>query len=159
MSLFGDIAGEAVDGSMALQAEPIPAKTQLLAVIEEAKFDEYDGENFISITWSMLKPSDYAGRKVFQKLRVYDENVDKRKRQLKMLAAIDHNASGGELLKIGDPTDNDLARHLLGKQMVIQVMVWEMNGNSGNWISAVSAKTDKVPTSAPKSEDDDDFPF
>jgi len=162
MSLFGDV-GNDVTGDMSLQSEPIPAKTQVQAVIDEAKFDTYDGEDFISIVWTVLKPSNYANRKVFQKLRVYDEDAAKRKRQQQMLAAIDFNASGGELMKLSNPTGDDLMRHLFGKQMVLRLQVWEMSGNSGNWVSQVSPKGDGVPEVQEKADAtpgaDGDIPF
>jgi hypothetical protein len=44
--------------------EPIPAKTQVLASIDEAKFDEYGGDQYISIRWNILQPEEYKNRKI-----------------------------------------------------------------------------------------------
>jgi len=139
MSFFDaaeDTTGEVVLGG----SEPIPKGTQLLALIEGAAWNSYEGVNTIQITWAVLAPDTYKGRKVFQKVKVEETDPDKLKRQMTMLKAISINA-GGELLKVeGKPQDIDLARCLVGKQMLIKVEVWEMNGNSGNWVCAVSPK-------------------
>jgi len=134
-------AAEKTDGTVAIGGgEPIPDGTQLLAVIDSAAWDEYEGVRTIKITWTALKPSRYANRKVFQKVKVEDADPAKRKRQMTMLAAIATNAGGGLLQVDGEPNDAELARHLAGKQMLIKVGIWEMGDKSGNWVSAVAPK-------------------
>jgi hypothetical protein len=129
---------------------PIPKDTGLLSAIEEAKWDDYEGDSYISLKWRVLK-GEYQNRVLFQKLYVQGDSkakdsmakADKAKR---MLAAIDANA-GGKLLKLNIvPEDTDLMSALVGKMMAIKVQVWsfkdETSGEtkSGNWISAVAPK-------------------
>mgnify|MGYP005988194959 CR=1 FL=1 len=139
--------------------EPIPNNTDVMAAIDEAKWDNKDGNEYISLRWSVLKPEAYINRKVFQKLWVKDldpsaaerdhgKAVKKTDKAKRMLSAIDANA-GGKLVASGQMPDNDaLQMHLMNKPMVIKCMVWEMTGSdgqaaSGNWIAAVSPKGGK----------------
>lgn len=140
--------------------EPIPDKTGCLAAIEEAKWDDYEGDRFISLKWRVAQPQEYANRVVFQKVKVYGTSRDKDPRATadkakRMLAAIDANA-GGKLMKVqGEPSDQDLMTALMGKMMAIKVMVWAMKNEkgeemTGNWISAVSpAKGGQAAAPAP----------
>lgn len=144
---------EAGGGNM----DPIPAGTTVLAAMEESKWDDYEGTQYISNTWTVLAPEEYKNRKVFQKLYVMGDDrakdpakkADKAKR---MLAAIDTNA-GGKLLASGEmPTDDMLTRHLVNKPMMLRLEVWEMEvegqTKSGNWVSAVAPRGNSAP--APK---------
>lgn len=134
--------------------EPIPDGTQVLALIDEAKWNDFQGEDrHISLRWSVMAPAEYKNRKVFQKLWVLGNNPNqsddaKRKAQAdkakRMLAAIDHNA-GGKLLESGEaPTDDSMTRSITNKPMVLKLRVWEMEiqgeKKSGNWIAAVSPR-------------------
>lgn len=144
---------------------PIPAKTQVKAAIDEAKWDSYDGDEYISLRWTVLAPADYKNRKIFQKVRVNDPT--KGEKAKKMLGAIAVNAGGGLLKTTGQPTDSDLQKHLLNKPMALLLQVWKIKPEdgsdemTGNWISSVSplkAKAD--PTPAPVVEDiEDDLAF
>lgn len=146
--------------------KPIPDNTQVLALIDEAKWDSTQGgDEYISLRWSVMQPSDYKNRKVFQKLWVMGNNpnqadADKRKAQgvkaKKMLAAIDHNA-GGKLLSSGEaPTDQSMAMSITNKPMVLKLKVWEMEiqgeKKSGNWIAAVSPRNGGSQQQAPARE-------
>lgn len=151
---------EAGGGNM----EPIPAGTTVLAAMEESKWDDYEGTQYISNTWTVLAPEEYKNRKVFQKLYVMGDDrakdpakkADKAKR---MLAAIDTNA-GGKLLASGEmPTDDMLTRHLVNKPMMLRLEVWEIEKDdgskaSGNWVSAVAPRGNgaAAPKAAPKRE-------
>ena len=161
--------------------EPIPAKTGCIAAIEEAKWDEYQEDRYISLKWRVSRPEAYANRVIFQKVKVFGTSQDKdpqatADKAKRMLAAIDTNA-GGKLMKVkGEPTDQDLMSALMGKMMAIKVMVWSIKDEStgdtkkGNWISAVapakggaqpSAETPKPAPAPVASQDDDldDIPF
>jgi len=165
--------------------DPIPDGSSVLAIIDEAKWQETRDRaaEFISLRWSVMEPAEYANRKVFQKLWVTDDDPNakdaekaakKRDKAKRMLAAIDANA-GGKLSKVPRrPSDDDLALALTNRPMIIKCMVWEMKGsdgtmNSGNWIAAVSPKAKgvsmteaKAPArkAAPVSDvDHDDVPF
>ncbi len=157
---FWDVGGEDLQqnqGSYEQEGgdiKPIPDGTQVLALIDEAKWDAFqEGDDYISLRWSIMAPNEYKNRKVFQKLWVLGNNpnqsdAEKRKAQgvkaKKMLAAIDHNA-GGKLLATGEaPTDDSMARSITNKPMVLKLKVWEMEiqgeKKSGNWIAAVSPR-------------------
>ena len=128
-------------------SELIPEGTNVLAAISEIEWTLYNGDEYISAKWTILKPDEYKNRKVFQKIRVMDEDVKKSDKAKRMLAAIDKNASGGKLLSLGrKPTDLDMAKALVNKPMVLKLGVWEMNDKSGNWVQAVSPKTAQQPT-------------
>jgi hypothetical protein len=138
--------------------EPIPAGTQVKAAIDEVKFDSWEGDEYISARWTVLAPAEYKNRKVFQKLRVQDANSKKADKAKRMLAAIAVNAGGG-LLKVADPNDADLQKHLMMKPMALKLDVWEINGNSGNWVMAVAPlkkKEDATPEPQPEPVNDDD---
>ena len=125
---------------------PIPAKTQVLAAPDEAKWvSPSNGDpDYIEIRWSILQPKEYENRKIFHKLRVNDGNSKKADKAKRMLAAIDANA-GGKLMAAGvEPTDQSLTVNLVNKMMMLMLQVWEMDVDgqtkTGNWVSAVSPK-------------------
>ena len=154
--------------------DPIPDGTVLPSAIKEVKWDEYEGDRYISARFDVLD-GDFKGRVVFLKIKVYEPSAKKRDRALRLLATIDA-ITGGRLLKVqGEPSDVDLAS-MCGKPMDARVRIWDMNGKTGNWIEAVgklgslSGPTTKpVTNSAPKQQaqqqapadsfDDDDIPF
>lgn len=160
--------------------EPIPNKTGCIAAIEEAKWDMYEGDRFITLKWRVARPDAYKNRVLFQKIKVFGTSKDKdpvatADKAKRMLAAIDTNA-GGKLMKLGaEPSDTDLMSALMGKLMAIKVMVWEMDDKKGNWISAVApaGKSAPAPQEVPMqaaapvqaqsaaggSSFDDDIPF
>ena len=137
--------------------EPIPNNSDVLAIIDQAKWSNKDKDDknspaYIELRWSVMAPEAVKGRKVFHKLWVtdFDPNAKddtkakaKRDKARRMLAAIDANA-GGNLTRTGEqPTDETLTLHLSNKPMVVKLMVWSMKGSdgtdmAGNWVSAVS---------------------
>ena len=168
--------------------DPIPAGSSVLAMIDEAKWDhtQNDAEEYISLRWTVLAPEEYKNRKVFHKLWVTDHDpnakdhakaIAKTDKARKMLAAIDANAGGKLTAKDAKPSDDDLARALQDKPMVITLGVWESNtgGNGGNWVMAVAPKNkplkigDKAPAKAKaigssgggysRQDDTDEIPF
>lgn len=191
MSFWQKQDGSAVESSTTFESgggeiTPIPNNTALIGAIEEAKWSEYQGESYINLKWRVMRPAEYANRVLFQKLKVFDAKKGDKAKQ--MLAAIDANA-GGKLAKLKDaPEDMDLMTALVGKAMAIKVQIWDIDGKTGNWISAVSpakssapvaqtgANTAQAPRQAPQSthnqqksngyqpqnnviDDEDDIPF
>jgi hypothetical protein len=147
--------------------EPIPDGTQVKAMIDEAKWDEYQGDEYISLRWSVLLPAEFKGRKIFQKVRVKDSDSKKSDKAKKMLAAIAVNAGGG-LLKCADIKDQDLQKHLLSKPMALMLKTYSIekadgSGTStGNWVNAVAPLKKKEPEPVKEPEpsiDDDDIGF
>lgn len=168
-----------VDGSFDSGAgmEPIPNNTDVLAAPDEAKWDEYDGDRYISLRWSVIAPKEYKNRKIFQKIRVMDSDPKKAEKAKRMLAAIDVNA-GGKLMKANEePTDKSLTMALVNKPMVLKVMKWEIPAEQsndgqhreGNWVAAVSPRKGSEPVEPVKKEEpapapaddefEDDVPF
>lgn len=168
-----------VDGSFdsGVGMEPIPNNTDVLAAPDEAKWDEYDGDRYISLRWSVIAPKEYKNRKIFHKIRVMDSDPKKAEKAKRMLAAIDVNA-GGKLMKANEePTDKSLTMALVNKPMVLKVMKWEIPAEQsndgqhreGNWVAAVSprkgsepvepVKREPEPVSMDDGEIDDQVPF
>lgn len=149
--------------AVASDIEPMPKDTQVKACVDEVKWDEYQGERYISIRWQVLAPKQYANRKIFQKLKVEQSDVKKRDKAIQMLAAIDANC-GGKLMSAGiEPTDAAMQKNLLMKPMVLLLDVWTIDDKKGNWVKAVSSAAGSTaaakpePAPAPVNEDDDPF--
>lgn len=149
---------------------PIPNNTNCIGAIEEAKWDEYEDDRYISLKWRVMKPDQYSNRVIYQKVKVFGMESDKDPKATadkakRMLAAIDGNA-GGKLMKVtGEPTDTDLMACLVGKVMAIKVMLWKMTRDgeekTGNWIGAVSPSKAKVeaPQASANNDIDENLPF
>src|SRR5690625_425497 len=144
---------------------PIPDGTSVLAIAEEAKNSEYQGDEYINIKWRVSKPQEYANRVIFQKVRAYDPDTRKSDRAKRMLAAIASNAGGGlfnSMQQRGEdrPSGISLAQ-LWNRPMVLKLAIWmkskDKNGNDlprekqtepgGNWVQAVAPA--KAGTAAP----------
>lgn len=123
--------------------EPIPNDTQVKAYCEESKWDEYQGDRYINLKWEIIE-GEFKGRKIFQKLKVADQDSKKRDKAISMLAAIDTN-SGGGLMRIGrEPNDMELQQNLCNKPMALLLKVWSIKDEAtgetkkGNWVGAVA---------------------
>ena len=144
--------------------ELIPDNTDVLASPDAVAWHEHEGDRFIDIRWTIMAPEAYKNRKIFQKVQVLHADEKKAQKAKQMLAAIDFNA-GGNLVKLKrEPNDVDLARALLNKPMILKLMTWEMNGKSGNWVSAVAPPKSKPIEEPTKQEtsneyDDSDIPW
>lgn len=135
--------------------DPIPAGSSVLAMVDEAKWatTQNDAEEYVSLRWTVLAPEEFKNRKVFQKLWVTDHDpnakdtakaIAKTDKARKMLAAVDANAGGKLTAKDAKPSSDDLAMALMDKPMVITLGLWEMAGNSGNWVMAVAPKNKEL---------------
>ena len=148
MSFWQKQDGSQIESTTTFEAgggdiQPIPNNTALIAAIEEAKWAEYDGDHYINLKWRIMRPADYANRVIFQKLKVFSEKQGDKAKQ--MLAAIDANC-GGKLSKLTEtPEDMHLMTALVGKPMAVKVQIWDINGKTGNWISAVSPAKSQAP--------------
>ena len=148
MSFFkmSDGTAPATDGNAEMgggNLEPIPAGTQVKAMITEAKWDDGGdyAERHIKLRWDVVE-GEFKKRVIFQKVRVANDDANKRDKAIRMLAAIDTNC-GGKLMQLDrEPTDMDMMTNLCNKPMVIKLEVWEMKRDgqtkSGNWVCAVS---------------------
>ena len=132
--------------------EPMEDGTQAVCVINEIKWDEYQGDSYINAQWEVVDHPEHTGRKVYHKIRVKDADQKKRDKHLQMLATID-KLCGGQLMASGkEPNDMDLHSALVGKPVAVTFGLWEFTGDdgqhrSGNWVRAVgpSAGTTKAP--------------
>jgi hypothetical protein len=159
MSFFTLSTGNQVQSSGSMDMgggdiPPIPNNTNVLAAIDEAKWDEYDGSRYISLRWNVLQPAEYANRKIFQKVQVAISDPVKRDKAIAMLAAIDANA-GGKIVAAGvEPTDQSLLLNLANRPMVLNLQVWEIKEDRatkqplpesewkrGNWVSKVAPRS------------------
>ena len=128
--------------------ELIPDGTTAMAIITKPSVEQYEGDEYINVEWTIVKPETYKNRKIFQKIRVWDSNAKKADKAKVMLANIDKNA-GGKLAKLEkDPTNETLAV-LTGKTMLIKILVWSINDKTGNYVGAVSPRTTEDPAPAP----------
>ena len=162
MSFFDLSDGKTVSAATSfdsnVQIKPIPANTQVVAAIDEIKWDEYQSDSFVSARWVVLD-GEHKGRKIFHKIRVKEQDKTKRDRALKMLAAIDANA-GGDLMRNGtEPGDSQLSSALSNKPMAIKLGLWEIDDKSGNWVMAVSPVNSVSTLPTPVAATADDIPF
>ena len=164
MSFFNNVEVKTEFESGGGAFEPMPSGTKSKAVIEEAKWDSFTDEktgktyHYITVKWSLLG-GEFNNRKVFQKIRVRDEDEKKKTKALSMLAAIDANA-GGKLVAAGvEPDDLALMSALSNKTMAITLDVWEINDKKGNWVRAVSSAGAQAPQAAPVADTGLDIPF
>lgn len=167
MSFFTTSTGENLaqnqTGSFAVGGDdfaPIPKGTRVLAIVDEAKIEEYNGRRNIKIKWDIAQPKEYKGRKVFQKVHCYDTDPEKRDKALRMLAAIDANAGGKLAAANAEPTDQSLSSALCAKMMVLKLGVWtikeddnkqplpESEWKSGNFVQEVSKHNPQGKTAA-----------
>jgi len=143
----------------------IPKGTQVKAAITDAKWRENKatGAEGISLTWEILAPKEYMNQKIFQNLKVKDEDEGKRNKAMMMLAAIDKNCKGKIAAKNRTPSDEDLLDALLGHPQVLLLDVWKMDDKEGNWVKAVSPCAKKEapkPAPAPVADSaEDDIPW
>lgn len=116
--------------------DPLPHNSFHNAVVADIKWDEYDDEEYINVTWQIADESEYKNRKVFHKIKVQAEKATTRDNAIKMLVTL-NNIAEADLLSIAAPTDEDLQRELMGAVAMIKVQVWKIDDKSGNWVSAL----------------------
>lgn len=139
-SELGKISGDA-EAAYAKTFTNIPDCTMAVARIQSFTNASYMGNDYLQIQW-VLTEGEFAGRHVFHKLYVFDQEPKKRHRFLNLLKLIyqlfnvvptDNNA----------PTDQFL-RQFENKIAGIKIQLTEPNKETGkqyNWVSEVhSAK-------------------
>ena len=135
----GEATGESERANFSEGFDPLPNKTLVTASFQgiEKKFAD-DGSFFYKITWKVVSPN-YAGRLLWQSLRVNHEDVKKRDRAKEMLARIFLMAQAEK--PADEPTEMDFMR--LGTfNADLRVMLFNRDDGEGvNWISAVKKAT------------------
>lgn len=162
MGIFDELGSSNASGEYSHSVEPIPDGTKVLAYVEDSHLDQgpYDEQELVKLQWRVVKPSEYEGRVIFHKVKIYEPDNAKRLRQLKMLQAIDANCGGA--IARGNVVNDEALATLQNKPMVLKLGLWEMDGRSGNWVMSVAPKPAGVsaPVPAPKpSVQVDDIPF
>lgn len=170
MSFFSQEALQTTGSFDSNSFEVIPDNTKALAVITNAEWREANqhNERHVSLTWDIVE-GEFKGRKVFQKIKLFESDKNKVIKAQKMLIAIDANCKGAIAQAGVEPTEQGLAS-LLHSPMYIMIKEYEMNGNKGNWICAVSERkrgtqqAQQQPSAPsvgqePPMDFDDDIPF
>jgi hypothetical protein len=113
----------------------IPDGSMALAKISAFKNDSYNGIDYLQITWKIVE-GDFAGRNVFQKLKVFDSNEKAKLRALNMFMYL-HKLFGIRPSEEA-PTDRELEQ-FVQKIAGIKVRETEPNeyGKQYNWVSEV----------------------
>lgn len=145
---INDINTEKTTGSFELGGflEPIPTNTNVTAFIEEAKWDSYEGNEYINLKWKVLAPAEYKNRIIFQKVKVLEPDENKAKKAQTMLLSINHNAKGKIHESAKMPDTGELQKNLCNKPMIINLQLWELeDGRKGNWVAAVKPKNAEDP--------------
>ena len=156
MNFFSGINTQQTTFELGGSVNLIPKNTRVVATVEEAKNDSYNGENYINLKWRVNLPKEYANRVIFQKLKVFDPLKQQNARE--MLAAIATNAGGRlfQAMTAGNeemPSDSSL-QTLCNSPMVLLLDVWELDdkSKSGNWVRSVAPyqKKSTAPAVAPQ---------
>lgn len=139
--------------------ELIPEKTGCLVDITNAAWKGEEGQRKISVEFTIRRPEQLAGRKMWKALWVMDlspytlrdkgkgEAITERDKHKAILSNID-KMCGGKLSKNGRvPDDDDLALALVNKPASIRIMVMTpKTGDPFNYISEIKPKGDIEPT-------------
>ena len=139
MGFFDQFAvdGKKVDGSEENSSVPvaliIPGGTKAVAMIEEVKWDEYQGDRKVKVRWKLASGS-FAKRVVFQSIKIFDKDENKSFRAANVLRRL--FMLTGAPIPDAEPTDADFAQ-MVGKMAGISIEIWEMDGKEGNWISEI----------------------
>lgn len=159
--------------------EPIPEGSYVLAMIDKAQWKnarDSDSQS-VNVQWTVLKPEQFANRKVWQNLWIRDAEpflaakgetqkaAERRDRDLKKLSVIDNNARK-KLRECPDYPDDTALATLNNAMMVISLGV--INGN--NFVRDVMEKSHELKVGVAKSEPakssgntsrdlDDEIPF
>lgn len=162
MSFFDQFAqdGKKVDGSkentVVQTSNTIPGGTKAKAIIEEMKWDEYEGHRKVKVRWKLADTS-FKGKVTFQNIELFavDFNTKQPDPKKAFRAA---NVLKRLFMLTGvpipdvEPTDADFAQ-MVGKMAGIGIELWENDqGKNGNWISEIQ------PTKDFESKDGDQLP-
>lgn len=152
--------------------EVIPDGTKALAVITNAEWREANqhNERHVSLTWDIVE-GEFKGRKVFQKVKLFDKKETTRLNAQRMIIAIDANCKGAIAQAGVEPTAQGLAS-LLHSPMYIMIKVYTPDNpeqKPHNWVCAVSerkcgaqqAQQTQTATKEPSVafDDSEDIPF
>jgi len=156
----GQVANQ--DGSTSFEmggGEPMPDNTTVVAAVSKIGWkqpsDFYDFDS-IKAEWDVLEPKEYAGRKVYQTLKVCDGKDSVSDKAKTMLAVMDTICGGKIMAKVAAtgqaPDDNILAQALINRPMMLTLGLFDTKeaGKSGiNWIKKVAPRVRGGSAAAP----------
>ena len=173
MSFWNTSSGEKATGDVQENDfAPLP-KGDYICMFEEAKVDEYEGEQKIKLKARVVGDGFGKNRVLFLNLKCWDQSSEKRDKAIQLLVKIFGICKAK--LPAGEPDDIALSQ-LCDKPISLKLGVWEMKdeGKSGNWLinaDAVGAKAGAGKAAVAKTSSttepqhkafsvgDDDIPF
>jgi hypothetical protein len=140
---WDNLSGKPEDAFTKTFADVLPNNTLALAQVASCKLKLFNDTDFINLEWELIE-GDFKGQHLFQKLNIYDKDVDKATKARNMLMYlvqlfhVKHDPNNA-------PNDNFLAQ-FNGKVAGIKIQEWSMQKNDGtlghgNFISEVHAST------------------
>ena len=133
MDFWADATGDEKDafaGGFTL----IPENTTAIAEIQTATLVD-DKDKYYEFTWQIID-GEHAGRKLWQKVQVFNKNADKAKRAKNMLMLLFRLCSITP--PKGAPGDLDLMP-FQGKLCSLLIRQWHIEGKEGNYVAEVHA--------------------
>ena len=139
--------------------DPMPDNTTVVAAVSKIGWkkpsDFYDFDS-IKAEWDVLEPKEYAGRKVFQTIKIFDGKDSVADKAKTMLAVMDTICGGKIMAKVAAtgqaPDDNILAQALINRPMMLTLGLFDTKeaGKTGiNWIKKVAPRVRGGSTAAP----------
>ena len=160
MSFFKKSSGEVAKGDKVDTTASMPLiddNTIVTSMIEEAKWDDYNDERYLSLKWKVLDGS-FKNNVAFQKIKPYnpkENTADAAKETIYRLFLL-----CGATPPDNEPTEMELMKALCNKPLAPRYRVWDFDGKKGNWVDQIHKKVGDV--EAPKADDtgvDDDIDF
>lgn len=139
---------------------PIPHDTTVKAQISAIAWTSWEGNQYVSATWTVEAPAEYKDRKVWQSFYLMETDAAKLEQTQEMLLAVDANC-GGKIAAANPQSVNDitdaLLSNLIGTTMLLKLVVTKAGRN---FIAKVSPLSKEQSQQAPQPESyDDDIPF
>jgi hypothetical protein len=134
-SEIGEITGNENE-AFSKSFKTIPDSTKASAKIASLTNQEYQGRKYLQVDWELMD-GDFRGRKVSQKLKVFDEDAKAKHRALNMLKLM-YDLFSLKPKNNEPPTDADLLV-FCGKKAGIKIQETDPNeeGKQYNWVSEV----------------------
>ena len=131
------------------EMENIPDGTTAMAVIDDANWNEYQGEQKIRLKW-LIAGGEFDGRTVVQNLKVKDSKDSVVNKAMQMIAFL-NNRTNRKLPESRYPNDEELASSLIGVKAAIKIKIWTKKGDSGNYVAALGDKLDSFSSATKQS--------
>ena len=113
----------------------IPDGTTAMAVIDDASWNEYQGEQKIRLKW-LITGGEHDGRTVVQNLKAKDSKEAVLAKAMEMIAFL-NNRTNRKMPNSRYPSDEELASSLIGVKAAIKISIWENTNGTGNYVAAL----------------------